>query len=170
MKRIVVGVSALVLSSMMPSSANATAFVISIGGIVTGKIYPYCRPGDGPGCFSNVQDVTLTTTSPSWSVDLSSGANQVSIGQYNRIGQWSGTVIWDGVNLTGQNLTYSYQGCSGGTCPLTIASAPSFGVAASAGVPEPGTWMMMIAGFGAIGWSLRRRRAARKRAVYALSA
>jgi PEP-CTERM motif-containing protein len=26
------------------------------------------------------------------------------------------------------------------------------------GVPEPATWMMMLLGFGAIGWQLRRRR------------
>ena len=25
-------------------------------------------------------------------------------------------------------------------------------------VPEPGTWLTMVAGFGAIGWTLRRRR------------
>jgi hypothetical protein len=28
-----------------------------------------------------------------------------------------------------------------------------------AAVPEPATWMMMLVGFGAIGWRLRRRKA-----------
>jgi hypothetical protein len=30
----------------------------------------------------------------------------------------------------------------------------------SAAVPEPSTWMLMLLGFGAVGWSMRRRRAA----------
>ncbi|MGH7017613.1 MAG: PEPxxWA-CTERM sorting domain-containing protein, partial [Caulobacteraceae bacterium] len=30
----------------------------------------------------------------------------------------------------------------------------------SAAVPEPATWALMLAGFGGLGWALRRRRAA----------
>jgi hypothetical protein len=33
-------------------------------------------------------------------------------------------------------------------------------VASAAGVPEPATWGMMLAGFGAVGWSMRRSRSA----------
>jgi hypothetical protein len=34
---------------------------------------------------------------------------------------------------------------------------------ASPPIPEPATWLTMLAGFGAVGWSLRQRRSARSR-------
>lgn len=34
----------------------------------------------------------------------------------------------------------------------------SSGIGISTAVPEPGTWMLMIAGIGLVGWQLRRRR------------
>jgi hypothetical protein len=43
-------------------------------------------------------------------------------------------------------------GFTAGPATLTISQA------AVAGVPEPGTWVMMLLGFGAIGASMRRRR------------
>jgi len=64
-------------------------------------------------------------------------------------------------NLLGQFL-------SAGTYTLHIqgtrGDAGSFGgnvsfAAAPAPVPEPATWAMMLLGFGAIGWQVRRRRA-----------
>lgn len=33
-----------------------------------------------------------------------------------------------------------------------------FGAASTPAVPEPATWAMMLVGFGAIGWTMRRRR------------
>ncbi|WP_126174517.1 PEPxxWA-CTERM sorting domain-containing protein [Altericroceibacterium xinjiangense] len=43
---------------------------------------------------------------------------------------------------------YSYAG-EGFTMPVTFSSA----------IPEPGTWLMMILGFGAVGFAVRRRKA-----------
>ena len=43
------------------------------------------------------------------------------------------------------------QGIFGGDLSITQVAA---------GVPEPGTWAMMLLGFGAIGVALRRRKAA----------
>jgi hypothetical protein len=34
----------------------------------------------------------------------------------------------------------------------------NFGVVSASAVPEPGTWAMMLLGFGAVGFSMRRRR------------
>lgn len=45
------------------------------------------------------------------------------------------------------NGTNSNTGSLGGSITITEAS-----------VPEPATWAMMLIGFGAIGWQLRRRR------------
>lgn len=52
------------------------------------------------------------------------------------------------LNLTGQliNTTSRIQYVSGSRQTYTPA------------VPEPGTWAMMLLGFGAIGFSVRRRR------------
>ncbi|WP_126174535.1 PEPxxWA-CTERM sorting domain-containing protein [Altericroceibacterium xinjiangense] len=43
---------------------------------------------------------------------------------------------------------YSYAG-EGFTMPVTFSST----------IPEPGTWLMMILGFGAVGFAVRRRKA-----------
>lgn len=43
------------------------------------------------------------------------------------------------------------------------ASEPRETVPVPSAVPEPGTWAMMLVGFGLIGWRVRRRRAARPR-------
>jgi hypothetical protein len=62
-----------------------------------------------------------------------------------------------------ETLRLNGLGLAAGTYTLTIegtrGSASIFGghIDFSA-VPEPGTWAMMLLGFGAIGWQLRRRR------------
>jgi hypothetical protein len=56
--------------------------------------------------------------------------------------------------LVGDTITLDFNGFSGAGTYVT-----TFNVAtAVANVPEPATWAMMLIGFGAIGWQLRRRR------------
>lgn len=52
----------------------------------------------------------------------------------------------EGLRITGTLLNNSLQG------------NVSFATAAVAGVPEPATWAMMLAGFGAMGFAMRRRK------------
>ena len=47
---------------------------------------------------------------------------------------------------------------TGGNGTLTDTFFAQFGAGATAAVPEPATWAMMLLGFGAMGVSLRRRR------------
>lgn len=47
----------------------------------------------------------------------------------------------------------------------TVAQAFSGKLAVPAAVPEPGTWLMLIAGFGMLGAGMRARRTARVHAV-----
>lgn len=74
---------------------------------------------------------------------------------------YSGTITNNGGVLTGTNLFYYTNTCPQGgfsnPCTTVTATAPTFVV--RAGVPEPTTWAMMLMGFGAIGFSMRRRKA-----------
>lgn len=54
---------------------------------------------------------------------------------------------WDNLSPT-DKLQLNISGLSGQTLYMTTFSQ----------VPEPGTWMLMIAGIGLMGWQLRRRR------------
>jgi hypothetical protein len=55
----------------------------------------------------------------------------------------------------GDNLSFLAESATGGLPPMVLLD----GVTLTA-VPEPATWAMMLVGFGAIGYGLRRRRAA----------
>lgn len=63
------------------------------------------------------------------------------------------TINFDQARL--QSFTYAYVGTQGLQLDDVVVDAP-----ASAAVPEPATWAMMILGFGAAGSVLRRRRMA----------
>jgi hypothetical protein len=58
---------------------------------------------------------------------------------------------------SGDNFLDFTRGVAGGL--INVGSGPV--VTPPGGVPEPGTWALMLLGFGAIGASLRRRRSAR---------
>jgi hypothetical protein len=47
----------------------------------------------------------------------------------------------------------------GGTVQHSLTAYAQIGAGATAAVPEPATWAMMLIGFGAIGFQMRRRRA-----------
>jgi hypothetical protein len=60
-----------------------------------------------------------------------------------------------GVNFAGTAYSIDF----GGTANQTAYDNITFGSATPGGaVPEPGTWAMMLMGFGAIGFAMRRRR------------
>ena len=62
--------------------------------------------------------------------------------------------------LNGQVIVKSFGDANGATQINNVAYKGGLLVLNPASVPEPATWAMMIAGFGAIGAVLRRRRAA----------
>lgn len=69
-------------------------------------------------------------------------------------------------NLAGSTAV---QVALGAACPSGLALLPSFAYVfrasgqslVAAGIPEPGTWAMLVAGFGLVGLAARRRRPAR---------
>ncbi len=62
-----------------------------------------------------------------------------------------GTIRFSGYDATPGVFTFTAQGNQ-----ITSFSASAL----AAPVPEPGTWALMLLGFGAVGYSLRRRRSA----------
>jgi hypothetical protein len=56
------------------------------------------------------------------------------------------------------DVTLDIFGLDGGNKSVTATAVLGRGYQAA--VPEPGTWMLMIIGFGALGFAMRRRRAA----------
>jgi hypothetical protein len=65
----------------------------------------------------------------------------------DRSGSSTAFFLWNNLKPT-DTITLNLGGLSGSNLYLTTFSA----------VPEPGTWLLMIAGVGLIGWQLRRRR------------
>lgn len=67
------------------------------------------------------------------------------------------TVSQNGLTATGDNSNYTNFATPGvvgsGSASINLVLLGTQGA-----VPEPATWAMMIVGFGAIGWSVRRRR------------
>lgn len=92
--------------------------------------------------------------------DLKEGDNSFTHGALSGIGLYSGVINYSNGVLTGRNLTFTFEipGVRSGTVGSSYitANATTFSVAAIAPVPEPGTWALMLFGFGAVGTALRR--------------
>jgi hypothetical protein len=73
------------------------------------------------------------------------------------------------IGINGRNTLLLREGCGGGDWGFSDAFCGSTSYtltynytphAVGAAVPEPGTWAMMLLGFGAIGFTMRQRRPA----------
>lgn len=132
--------------------------------------------------FSDAVLLSSFTTSP-WSLNGSTDSDAL-IGWGSSSAAWNSTLPLDGKSVSTLNAMLSGLkevdgGSAASTRPVGAGTASNLwlvaasqantdkmtdgfkltGVKAStASVPEPGTWMMMILGFGAMGWAMRRRR------------
>lgn len=168
----------------MASAANATLIISSTSGILvagptttdtinysfgyagSGTASPFTEDVQWMNTLGGLYGITLSTVA-----SVADGPDDVDItaafltgtgigSPINLIANPSNTDLLENYALTGLNL-------GAGTYELTIEGTRnangSYGgnVAFSfvnGGVPEPATWMMMLLGFGAIGWQLRRGR------------
>lgn len=87
-----------------------------------------------------------------------------SISAYNSTGDLLETYILmaGGVNLTTPDSFYGFSRSEGDIRSFVLTDSyiglRSLTISAPEGVPEPSTWAMMILGFGAVGFAMRRRR------------
>ncbi len=101
------------------------------------------------GSLDNYNTLTLNFTS---------GAPLVLTGAQILTGIASGTTGPFNSGVNGR-VSYDFQGGAGLTSAVFSSAQQAFEIDGLAGaVPEPGTWGMMILGFGAAGYALRVRR------------
>ncbi|MBD8547906.1 PEPxxWA-CTERM sorting domain-containing protein [Sphingomonas sp. CFBP 8760] len=91
----------------------------------------------GNACYANASPKAIATGSPS--VDASCSAVSFTYS--------------DGFSLTGFDFTGTLTGINFRIVEAAFVPDVTFAI------PEPATWALMLAGFGMVGYSLRRRRA-----------
>lgn len=171
-------VAASLLNLAQPVGATEVVFNGSMTGTSTGVVAPSCAP--------LVRQSTLTGTGAS-SLGLFGYTHTVCL---SGIGPIRGNFLFDflggnllqgsvegaavagaSAGLSNISLVYNilggsgnFQGATGsffGTGVVDQRNLPTTSVSINfAAVPEPGTWAMMLVGFGAIGFVMRRRRSA----------
>jgi hypothetical protein len=96
---------------------------------------------------------SIATTNPLTNIDFST----VTLNGFNFNILSTGTQefrnLLNQVIVAGGNNTISVTGTTGGEAAIT----GNLSFAAASAVPEPTTWAMMLVGFGAVGYSMRKR-------------
>lgn len=130
---------------------------------------------DANGAGAGVYDLnTWYTSDPNarfWRFVAGQGAtldpNNPGSYVFNTIAGWGASSFYtdsafvSGVSVgNGSGSTASFVGYADNVSASGSFGARSFNFAAAAAVPEPGTWAMMLVGFGGIGAAMRRQRRA----------
>jgi len=144
---------------LVSAQANATVFDINVFADVTGTdTRSACGPGQVfPYCPLETIPYQASISRYLGPIDLVQGDNPFTYGGYYSSGYITGTINNDNGLLTGRDLTFAYAACSA-VCPgdHVYATASTFRV--TGGVPEPGTWLTLLLGIGAVAWAARRAR------------
>lgn len=129
-------------------------------GVLTGST-------EGGAPFPTVAGLTVTFSSGQSSVEAFL-SDTSALGTYNILAYGFGGVLLDSFNASGTNRYVGFSGLGADIYSVQFGPSSAFGdafaiddvrfVAATGAVPEPGTWAMMLLGFGGMGVALRRRR------------
>ncbi len=76
---------------------------------------------------------------------------------YQITGSSVSTGYYDGLALSCSGVTCDYGSRFSFVLPTGVTITSASGIIPSAAAPEPGTWTLMLVGFGALGGALRRR-------------
>jgi len=118
-------------------------------------------PTDGPGSRSATGHVTFNAKILGYIVHTS-GRGGANFPASNFLGAPGTTYGPLHPSLEGSPDGFSIGGSGNKTLFFSMASSRNVGdyIRVITGVPEPRSWAMMLAGFGLVGFSMRRRRAA----------
>lgn len=144
------------------TTINSVEGYINGGGGSTGTITIY-SDGNVPAAANALFTATFTTTpsASAWqgvfgkSWNLAAGTYWVGFGSTGPDGMFGGAPNPLPAHAFTSNGTWFR------TSPINIGVRLAGGLGGPGPVPEPATWAMMIAGFGAIGAAMRRRRRVR---------
>lgn len=140
----------------------------SAGGIV--------GQNDDGGCSRVATDISGQCWDTFFTATLAAGAYTVSVMQFNNIA--IGPNLSNGFLRAGQgNFTPTFPFCTAASQPafedisgtaacgrtnawaFDILNVEQAAISGGGAIPEPSTWAMLLAGFGAVGYALRRRKA-----------
>jgi len=152
-----IGVAAAAVIAAVPAQA---AVIVQIDAFASGTVTTTRGPcGEKPFCTEVTQ--LSDTFRFEQSVDLAIGQSiRFTSGANGNAGVRGGTITRTGAGTysgTDFQFTRSVQLNNGGSTTLLTASTFSVRQIIPAPVPEPATWAMMILGFGAIGYAMRRK-------------
>lgn len=145
--------------------ATDTAITRAGGGAISLIGTAYTNSGIGPAPASTtiygIDTVTgslMTSASPNGGVYSSVGSLGVQLGNSGNVGfDISGLTSTAYMNVNNAFYTINL-GTGAASFVGNVGSGSLIGITATNVVPEPATWAMMIAGFGIVGASMRRRR------------
>ncbi len=97
-------------------------------------------------------------TTEQWQVSLGTDSKLSSLFSLPQgaVGPWQKQTLSFTASAASEVLTFLAVGTPGGAPPISFLD----GVSLTASVPEPASWALMLAGFGSVGFALRRRAAA----------
>lgn len=135
----------------------------ALGLTFTGATYFQC----GGGCPSPANGIFIsgTNTNGSFTVNFLNAISNFSAVNVN-FSAFTASAFDSGNNLLGTSSASNFlQAVSfnfGGISSIQFSTTTQFGVdnfqfTQNAAVPEPATWAMMLIGFGAVGFAMRRR-------------
>ena len=119
----------------------------------------------GTMTYTFAQPVSAVLAEMNWSVAQNRPDVTASVFDVNGVLLETKTFVANGVALASPGYWGFQQNTPIGSLQLSnsFIGARNFSIETVTGVPEPATWAMMVAGFGAVGAGRRRRRAMRVR-------
>lgn len=128
---------------------GALSFSTTVGATINQTVSNFFTFADGLGGAFNFTPLSVTTRTFNVTPGVSSSISLLLLGNtVNSVRAFDPTP-------TSLTLSFNSTGASAFSTSSTLSIPPEGAIGA---VPEPATWAMMVLGFGAVGYALRRRK------------